>query len=199
MSGESSPAALAQQLTQAGHLTPAWREAFVRVDRRRFIPDRIWIRGEGGYFMATVQDHDRHRATTTRTGLDPRRVFGNEDAAFTAGVLVPDCRYGVGHGPDGEFTLWLADHTSGAWACVDYVPGATEFRLRQHGPRRLWAEVEAAYAWWEDAGSPERTRYGLTVTPAGQHLWLDAPGHLVPKRSPGAATKSVAAPGDSAT
>ena len=134
--------------------------------------------------MATVQDQDqvRHRATTTRTGLDPRRVFGDEDAAFTAGVLVPDCRYSVGHGPDGEFTIWLADHSTGSWACVDYVPGAAEYRLRQYGPRRLWAEVEAAYAWWESAGSPERTRYGLTVTPTGQHLWLDDPGQLVPQR-----------------
>lgn len=370
MSGDGSPATLARQLARAGHLTPGWRDAFVQVDRKRFVPDRIWIRGEGGYHsidratdpdrwhalayddralvtqvedegagpalvpsssasmprvvavmldalavadgqrvleigtgtgynaallcarlgdrhvvsveldprtadtaratlknagfaptvitgdgtlgcaayapydrviatcalhtvpyalveqtapggmivlpwgtglyngvllrltasdddtatgsvigdsafmwnrfeaprrdvMATVRDQDR--ASAARTGLDPRRVLGDEDAAFTAGILVPDCRYSVGHGPDGEFTVWLADHTTGSWAAVDYVPGAGEFDCRQYGPRALWSEVEAAYAWWETAGAPERTRYGLTVTPAGQHLWLDSP------------------------
>lgn len=378
MSGEGSPAALARQLTEAGHLAPSWRGAFARVDRKRFIPDRVWIRGEGGYHpidrttepdrwnalvyddralvtqveddsdtatalvpsssasmprvvatmldaldpadgmtvleagtgtgynaallaarlgdrhvvsvemdprladtararlkdagyaptvitgdgamgcparapydrviatyalhtvsyalveqsapggvivlpwgtglyngvllrltvggdgtasgpvigdsafmwnrheaperdvMATVRKQDRPRATATRTSLDPRNVFGDENAAFTAGVLVPDCRYTVGHGPDGEFTVWLADHTTGSWACVDYVPDATEFDTRRHGPRRLWSEVERAYDWWRSAGSPERTRYGLAVTPAGQHVWLDTPGTPVP-------------------
>ncbi|WP_405613985.1 methyltransferase domain-containing protein [Streptomyces sp. NBC_01508] len=124
--------------------------------------------------MATVRN--QAAATATRTGLDPRDVFGDENAAFTAGVLVPDCRYTVGHGPDGEFTVWLADRTTGSWACVDYVPGATEYAGHQHGPRRLWSEVESAYGRWQNAGSPERTRYGLTVTPTGQHLWLDTPG-----------------------
>ncbi|MEV8403469.1 methyltransferase domain-containing protein [Streptomyces niveus] len=132
--------------------------------------------------MATVrkQAQPRATATATHTSLDPRDVFGDENAAFTAGVLVPDCRYTVGHGPDGEFTLWLADHTTGSWASVDYVPDATEFDTHQHGPRRLWSEVESAYAWWQSAGSPERTRYGLTVTPTGQRLWLDTPGTPVP-------------------
>ncbi|AXG78466.1 methyltransferase domain-containing protein [Streptomyces paludis] len=130
--------------------------------------------------MATVQNRgqdqgDLTAATATLTGLDPRLVFGDEDATFTTGVLVPNCRYSVGHGPDGEFTLWLADHTTGSWASVDYLPDAADHPLRQYGPRALWNEVEAAYAWWQNAGSPERIRFGLTVTPAGQRLWLDSP------------------------
>ncbi|MET4923166.1 methyltransferase domain-containing protein [Streptomyces sp. PSRA5] len=379
MSGESSPAALAQQLTEAGYLTRPWRDAFTQVDRKRFVPDRIWIGGEGGYHpinrttdpdrwntlvyddqalvtqvedddggaatafvpsssasmprvvatmldtlavadgmtalevgtgtgynaallaarlgdqhvvsvemdpgladtaraclrdagytptvitgdgaqgcparapydrviatyalhtvpyalvqqtspsgvivlpwgtglyngvllrltvgedgtasgpvvgdcafmwnrqeaperdvMATVRVQDQNRATAARTSLDPHDVFGDENAAFTAGILIPDCRYTVGHGPDGEFTVWLADHTTGSWASVDHVPGATEYDTHQHGPRRLWSEMESAYAWWQNAGSPERTRYGLTVTPTGQRLWLDTPGAPVP-------------------
>lgn len=378
MSSESSPATLARQLTEAGHLPPSWRDAFIRVDRKRFIPDRVWVRGEGGYepvnrrtdpgrwnalvyddralvtqveddgaavtasvpsssasmprvvatmldvlavtdgmtvlevgtgtgynaallaarlgdrhvvsveldprladtararlkdagyaptvvtgdgaqgwaarapydrviatyalhsvpyalvaqtapggvivlpwgtglyngvllrltvgedgtaggpvvgdcafmwnrreaperdVMATVRNRHENDATKTRTGLDPRDVFGNEDAAFSAGVLVPDCRYAVGHGLDGEFTVWLADRATGSWASVDYVPGAAGYDSHQHGPRRLWSEVESAYDWWRNAGSPERTRYGLTVTPTGQRLWLDTPGTSVP-------------------
>lgn len=129
---------------------------------------------------ATVRDQDANEATATRTSLDPRDVFGDEDAAFTVGALVPDSRYAVGHGPAGEFTVWLADHTTGSWASVDFVPGATEYDSHQNGPRRLWSEVETAYDWWRKAGSPVRTRFGLTVTGAGQRLWLDAPGTSVP-------------------
>ncbi|WP_329067099.1 methyltransferase domain-containing protein [Streptomyces sp. NBC_01429] len=144
----------------------------------------MWNRGETPHrdVMATVRARSQPPAATT-TSLDPRSVFGDEDATFTAGVLVPDCRYSVGHGPDGEFTLWLADHATGSWTSVDFVPdGRTSYGLRQHGPRAIWDEVEAAYAWWREAGSPVRTRYGLTVTPAGQHLWLDEPGS--PVRAP---------------
>ncbi|MFE2639082.1 methyltransferase domain-containing protein [Streptomyces scopuliridis] len=142
----------------------------------------MWNRGETPHrdVMATVKEQDR--AAATRTCLDPRLVLGDENAAFTAGILVPDCRYSVGHGPDGEFTLWLADHATGSWASVDYVPDAAEHDSRHYGPRKLWDEVEAAYAWWQSAGSPDRTRYGLTVNAAGQHLWLDSPDTLVPER-----------------
>ncbi|RDG35570.1 methyltransferase domain-containing protein [Streptomyces corynorhini] len=145
----------------------------------------MWNRYETPHrdVMATVRARPRSTGATATT-LDPRHVFGHEDAAFTAGVLVPDCRYSVGHGPGGEFTLWLADHATGSWASVDYVPdGRPAHGLQQHGPRALWHEVEAAYAWWQEAGSPERTRYGLTVTPAGQHLWLDAPDARVRRRT----------------
>ncbi|MFJ5115287.1 methyltransferase domain-containing protein [Streptomyces sp. NPDC088551] len=142
----------------------------------------MWNRSESPHrnVMATVKEQDR--ATATRTCLDPRLVLGDENAAFTAGILVPDCRYSVGHGPDGEFTLWLADHATGSWASVDYVPDTAAYDCRQYGPRGLWSEVEAAYAWWRSAGSPDRTRYGLTVNAAGQRLWLDSPDTLVPER-----------------
>ncbi|MFD5749480.1 hypothetical protein [Streptomyces sp. NPDC127033] len=46
-----SPAALADRLARAGHLTSAWRDTFTRVDRAWFLPDRVWIRirGEDSY------------------------------------------------------------------------------------------------------------------------------------------------------
>ncbi|WP_051764445.1 methyltransferase domain-containing protein [Streptomyces sp. NRRL F-5135] len=141
--------------------------------------------------MATVRRTSPDRATATRTALDPRLVFGDEDATFTAGVLVPGCRYSVGHGPDGAFTLWLADHATGSWASVDYVPGADEFTARQSGPRGLWGEVEAAYAWGREHGAPERTRFGLTVTSTGQFLWLDTPDRPVPVNGPVRVDESV--------
>ncbi|WP_231330594.1 hypothetical protein [Actinomadura graeca] len=32
---------------------------------------------------------------------------------------------------------------------------------------------------WTEAGKPETTRYGITVTPKGQHIWLDSPADPV--------------------
>ena len=78
-----------------------------------------------------------------------------------------------------ECTLWLLEPGSdGSWASVDYVPGAEEFLVQQHGDRRLWDELEAAYLRWLALGRPERDRFGLTVTRDGQRVWLDSPGHV---------------------
>jgi hypothetical protein len=51
--------------------------------------------------------------------------------------------------------------------------------VRQAGPRRLWDVVEAAHALYADHGRPRRERFGLTVTPEGQRVWLDAPDHTL--------------------
>ena len=53
------------------------------------------------------------------------------------------------------------------------------YPIRQHGPRQLWSEAENAYRWWMTRGKPTRTRYGLTLTSAGQQLWLDEPSSLI--------------------
>ncbi|WP_162890312.1 methyltransferase domain-containing protein [Streptomyces olivoreticuli] len=140
----------------------------------------MWLRAQAPRVrdvMACV--HDPDDGVETRTGLDPRLALGDDDAAFAVGVRVPGCRSTVGHGPDGEWTLWLADAVGGSWASVDYVPGETDFAVRQRGPRALWSEVEEAYVWWQGVGAPVRTRYGLSVTPAGQSVWLDEPGVVV--------------------
>lgn len=132
--------------------------------------------------MAAVRHGDE--AAQSRTGLDPRLVLGDDDAAFTAGVLVPDCRQAVGHGSAGEWTLWLADAAGGSWASLDFAPDARAYDVRQYGPRQLWDEVAAAYAWWRGAGSPPRTRFGLTTGPEGQYVWLDDPDNRVPDGRP---------------
>jgi protein-L-isoaspartate(D-aspartate) O-methyltransferase len=142
--------------------------------------------------MATVQDHDH--ATSSRTDLDPRHVLGDDDAAFTAGLLVPNCRQAIGHGTDGEWTLWLADPNSRSWASLDFTLNAATYDVQQYGPRSLWDEVAAAYAWWEDAGSPHRTRFGLTVTPAEQQFWLDHPDNPLPTRTRVATSPGLCGP-----
>ncbi|XVQ11222.1 hypothetical protein ACQP1W_01225 [Spirillospora sp. CA-255316] len=123
--------------------------------------------------------------TTSSTRLDPRLLWhtpgGGLEAAMTA--LVPGVRADLFHDtePTGEATLWLldADGPGGSWASVDHVPGKDEFAVEQAGERRLWDEAEAAYFQWIRWGRPPLTRFGLTITPEAQHVWLDEPGHQI--------------------
>ncbi|MCO6010833.1 methyltransferase domain-containing protein [Actinoallomurus purpureus] len=39
--------------------------------------------------------------------------------------------------------------------------------------------MQEAEERWIEAGRPDCTRYGVTVTPAGQHVWLDSPGNPI--------------------
>ncbi|MDT0542195.1 MULTISPECIES: methyltransferase domain-containing protein [Streptomyces] len=142
--------------------------------------------GDSAFMWLRAQEPDRNVMAVVRGGadsggtrLDPS-FLGDDDAWFAAGVLVPGCRSAAGSGPDGAWTLWLADSASGSWASVDYEPDATDYEVRQHGPRLLWNELEAAHAWWERSGRPARTRFGLTVTPTGQRVWLDCPDNVIP-------------------
>ncbi|HEY2579941.1 MAG TPA: protein-L-isoaspartate(D-aspartate) O-methyltransferase, partial [Streptosporangiaceae bacterium] len=58
-------------------------------------------------------------------------------------------------------------------------PGNDVYRVEQAGGRRLWDEVEAAYFTWLGWGSPGRGRFGMTVLPNGQHIWLDDPSRVI--------------------
>ena len=77
---------------------------------------------------------------------------------------------------DGTKSCFLAevDDPKGSWATCDSSPTG-EHTVIQYGDRRLWDEVEAAFTQWTHLGSPGPDRFGLTVEPDGQRLWLDNP------------------------
>ncbi|GHE98371.1 protein-L-isoaspartate O-methyltransferase [Amycolatopsis deserti] len=64
-------------------------------------------------------------------------------------------------------------HGDGSWARVATHAGRT--LVAQGGPRRLWNLAEAAHRLWTSLGKPGRERFGLTVTPGQQEIWLDDP------------------------
>ncbi|MGH3521045.1 MAG: methyltransferase domain-containing protein [Haloechinothrix sp.] len=64
-------------------------------------------------------------------------------------------------------------HGDGSWVC--HYPWRGGYVVDQGGPRRLWDDLEAGYARWQDLGKPTRSRFGITVDTDGQHLWLDVP------------------------
>ncbi|GAA4307335.1 methyltransferase domain-containing protein [Actinomadura luteofluorescens] len=113
------------------------------------------------------------------TRLHPYQVLGEYDASLAIGLKVPRCKPVVTHHDGGAYTVWLIDPWSGSWAAVDHEPGAERFPVRQSGDRGLWDEVEAAFHWWDALDRPAADRWGLTVRPEGQHIWLDAEEHRI--------------------
>jgi hypothetical protein len=87
---------------------------------------------------------------------------------FYAGLVLPEAAATADH--DG--TVWLA-HPDGSW--VRHGTSRHRHQVWQGGPRRLWDLVETAYDEWQALGRPARDRFGITVRPDHQELWLDNP------------------------
>jgi protein-L-isoaspartate(D-aspartate) O-methyltransferase len=140
--------------------------------------------GSAGYMMLRSQRFPPIRcdepdeATRTTTRLDPRTVARDSaGAALTIAAVLPDVIAASMLDVNGGFELRLGDRHGSSWATAAFVPGRAEFDVRQRGDRRLWDEVADAYLRWVRAGTPARERFGMTVTPDDQWLWLDDPAH----------------------
>ncbi|TYC66280.1 methyltransferase domain-containing protein [Streptomyces sp. CB01881] len=136
-------------------------------------------------FRDVVRDGQRPGRSTTR--LSPWLVGGNHwEARFALGLTLDDVWTTWEHEPDvpGVTTrLWVATTDAGSWAAVDHDGEQDDrFTVWQFGERRLWDEVEAAYAWWEANNRPGPARFGLTITEGGQQVWLDDPAEKNPFR-----------------
>jgi hypothetical protein len=77
-------------------------------------------------------------------------------------------------------TQWLHSLSDDSWtAAVRRERTGPDIVVRRVGHRRLWEEYVATHAWWTAQGEPGVDRFGLTVTPEGQQVWLDDPGRPV--------------------
>jgi methyltransferase of ATP-grasp peptide maturase system len=132
------------------------------------------VLAEDGRFMPLrahrLATGDRPADGDTRpTALGADVLVGNRSRfEFYAGLAVP----GTTAGADRDGAVWLG-HPDGSWASHSTTPGG--HRVWQGGPRRLWDLVEAAYDQWQALGRPARDRFGITVRPDRQELWLDSP------------------------
>lgn len=88
---------------------------------------------------------------------------------FFAGLVLPGVLAVRGDNDDGTYLV----HADGSWAC--HFPWRGGYAVEQGGPRTLWDDVEAGYRRWKELGKPTRSRFGITVGPAVQELWLDTP------------------------
>ncbi|PRX99119.1 methyltransferase domain-containing protein [Allonocardiopsis opalescens] len=142
----------------------------------------MWLRDHRAP-AGRMWDHVADDAPTAegRIAVSPRVVARDDRGLELAlGVLVPRLNYALYEAKDGsgEATVYVYDR-AGSWAWAEYEPGAADYETHHHGPRDMWAEVAAAYRWWTGAGRPGVDRFGLTVTPHGQTVWLDSPARPV--------------------
>jgi protein-L-isoaspartate O-methyltransferase len=99
--------------------------------------------------------------------------------ARVAGLLMRDAAHAVQQHDDG-YTLWLYSLRDTSWTAAVRREGIGPGTLvRRAGERRLWDELITAHAWWTAQGEPGVDRFGLTVTPEGEQVWLDDPGRPV--------------------
>lgn len=114
------------------------------------------------------------------TSVDPGELWGEEFAAaqFAVGLAVPDVVHTV-NGDDGTHTAWFYSLRDLSWAVV-FFDGGPAAEVYQGGARRLFDEIEAAYAWWVEQARPGHERFGLTVTLNGETPWLDTPDRTLP-------------------
>jgi hypothetical protein len=154
--------------TAAGHAVDD--VSFMMLRDQRAHRSRQVIKDLNEYDQASITETELHPAETASGSYSP-------GAVIAIGTRVPGCRSDYFPSPDPESnagTLRLVDHRSRSWARLHYDPASgPPYTVRQHGPRRLWDEVEAAYQWWVDQGRPGADRWRFTVTPHGQRIDLD--------------------------
>lgn len=148
---------------------------------------RLVVTGEGtaqgrfigpGYFMrhrpspGPQPDTEPTAAATEprwpdRSSTLPSGVYYDTDFRFFLDLAMPRLAHGHPTGNRDELILTAPD---GSHAHL-----APDGRLAQTGPRALWDTVESLHHTWRSVGSPPRERFGLTVTPQHQTIWLDTP------------------------
>ncbi|AXI79167.1 ATP-grasp peptide maturase system methyltransferase [Peterkaempfera bronchialis] len=161
---------------------------YVRLDVRtperaegRFIDGRV-------SFMLSRGTRRPALGPLLRAALDARRHTAAADTAVHPAVLdetgllwaVQLALPGVTRltlATNGGTGCWLL-HPDGSWAVLESAPGGG-VRVCQGGPRALWSTVEAVVSRWLGDGRPGLGRYGLTVTPEANSVWLDTPDRPV--------------------
>ena len=128
----------------------------------RFMPLRAHRLTKG-----THPDEPTGPARTTE--LDGESLVSpRSDFEFYAGLALPAATATVTE--DGA--VWLV-HPDGSWARHQCHAGTRQ--VWQGGPRQLWNIAETAHDEWRYLGRPTRERFGITVDPEHQYLWLDSP------------------------
>lgn len=93
-------------------------------------------------------------------------VANTIDVRWAISTRIKPCRWGH-RPPTADRTahqLWFADNATGSWAVARYDRTDGPYQVRQHGPRRLWNEIETAYQWWYGEGKPSLNQWQLTIS-----------------------------------
>ncbi|WP_439674992.1 ATP-grasp peptide maturase system methyltransferase [Embleya sp. MST-111070] len=137
-----------------------------------FMPSRESSPPEAGPLMRAAI-----AARTTMAGRETgiaAEVLDDPAFLWAAQLALPGTirlRYSAAREVTGRWFL----HADGSWAVVESDAAGTG-RLYEGGSRPLGSDLEAVAASWRSNGRPGLGRYGLTVTPGANVVWLDDPG-----------------------
>ncbi|WP_256104228.1 ATP-grasp peptide maturase system methyltransferase [Streptomyces sp. ODS05-4] len=134
----------------------------------RFLTDRISFMLARPHERPPRPVFHQHPGRTRAALLDPA-LLEDWTGQFLAQLAAPSAELmttGTG--------VILVDVATGSQAWTE--PAAGGWTVHQHGPLRLWDQVEDALGAWQEAGSPTHSDLGLAVDPDGtQRVWLGAP------------------------
>lgn len=154
-------------LDAAGVLPAAWREA----SPVGFMPLR---QQRTSYADLSGVDFGNGGGDVTQTRTQPWLVANTVDVRWAVSTRIKPCRWG--HRPPTAdcptHQLWFADNTTGSWAVAQYDRTGGPYQIRQHGPRSLWGEIEAAYQWWIAQGKPALSHWQITISRDRQRATL---------------------------
>jgi len=106
----------------------------------------------------------RQEGTTRSTRLDPDLVE-QWAGRFVAQLAAPSAELMTS-----SSGIILRDTATGSQAWTE--ANGPAWTVHQHGPLRLWDQVEEALRAWQDAGAPDLTEFGMTATPYEQTIWI---------------------------
>ena len=137
-------------------------EGRVLAEDGRFMPLRA-------HRLARAVRPDRAEGSVRPTELGGAALVSHRSRfEFYAGLVLPE----VTATADEDGTVWLL-HPDGSWA--RHSGEQHQYQVWQGGPQHLWDVVEGAHQEWQALGKPARDRFGITVRPDRQELWLDTP------------------------
>ncbi|MFG2667434.1 protein-L-isoaspartate O-methyltransferase [Streptomyces sp. NPDC048387] len=135
----------------------------------------MWVRAD----RPTVELHVPEESTSRRSPIAPDQVLsGGYLQDFAIGLQVPDVSFS--HRSEGaDRKIQFVDEAGTSATIVRYADWWEDGAVTSWGPRDLWAEVTAAFTWYELHDRPHITRFGITVDPHHQYAWLDDPSKAV--------------------
>jgi methyltransferase of ATP-grasp peptide maturase system len=139
-----------------------------------FMPSRKAEQAAIGPLIRQALEGRKH-ARAIAPVVDPS-ALDEQGLMWAAQVAMPGVKR-VGLATETGTGRWFL-YPDGSWAVLETSQDG-DVRAVQGGPRRLWTELEKTAARWVSDSCPELERYGLTVTPATNTVWLDDPGNPV--------------------
>ncbi|MCC3768749.1 ATP-grasp peptide maturase system methyltransferase [Streptomyces sp. UNOC14_S4] len=110
----------------------------------------------------------RHSGQSRITTVNPE-LLQDWTGRFVAQLASPSAEF-LGSGGN----VVLLDVATGSQAWTE--PAADGWTVHQHGPLNLWDQVETALRAWQNAGSPDQSAFGMTITPDHtQSVWIGTP------------------------